>query len=146
MPVWGWTEPGEPITVEFAGQKQSTVADADGKWFVRLEPLPACAEPRTLVVQSKTSKHKAEISDVLVGEVWLGSGQSNMAFLVRNVRDFDQEQAGAVLPLIRMFCEESKAAATPQTNASGTWSVCSLETVGSFSATLFFLAASCTGN
>ena len=138
VPVWGWTEPSEPITVEFAGQKKTTVADADGKWFVKLDPLPACAEPRTLVVQSKISKHKAEISDVLVGEVWLGSGQSNMAFLVRNARDFNQDQAGAALPLIRMFREESKAAATPQTNASGTWSVCSPETVGSFSATLFF--------
>ena len=61
-----------------------------------------------------------------------------MAMLVRNARDFEQEQAAAGLPLIRMFREESKAAATPQTNASGTWSVCSPETVGSFSATLFF--------
>ncbi len=140
VPVWGWSEPGEQITVEFAGQKKTTVANADGKWFVKLEPLPACAEPRTLTVSTSASRSRIcrLVQDVLVGEVWLGSGQSNMAFLVRNARDFDQEQAGAALPLIRMFREESKAAATPQTNTSGTWSVCSSETVGSFSATLFF--------
>ena len=46
VPVWGWTEPGEPITVQFAGQKKTTVADADGKWLVKLDPLPASAEPR----------------------------------------------------------------------------------------------------
>ena len=141
MPVWGWAEPGEQIAVEFAGQKKSTVADADGKWLVQLDPLPASAEPRKLAVSSANPKSKIsnlKLQDVLVGEVWLGSGQSNMAWVVKSARDFDQEQAAATLPLIRMFREESPAAQTPQTTAAGTWSVCSPETVGSFSATLFF--------
>jgi sialate O-acetylesterase len=76
--------------------------------------------------------------DVLVGEVWLGSGQSNMAMAVSRALDFQTEQAAANLPQIRMFTERSSAATAPQPDASGTWSVCSPETVGTFSATLYF--------
>ncbi len=138
VPVWGWADPGEQITVEFAGQRKTVTAGADGKWTVQLDPLAASAESRELVVQSKIRNQKSRISDVLVGEVWLGSGQSNMAMLVRNARDFEQEQLAADLPQIRMFREESPPAGTPQTSANGSWAVCSPETVGSFSATQFF--------
>jgi sialate O-acetylesterase len=140
-PVWGWAEPGEQLVVEFAGQKKTATADASGKWLVRLDPLVACAEPRTLVVSQANAKSEIsnlKVRDVLVGEVWLGSGQSNMAMLVKSARDFETEQAAAGLPLIRMFREESKAAQEPQADAAGTWSVCAPDTVGTFSATLFF--------
>ena len=140
-PVWGWAKPGEQLVVEFAGQEKTATADAGGKWLVRLDPLAACAEPRTLVVSlvnAKSEISNLKVRDVLVGEVWLGSGQSNMAMLVKNARDFETEQAAARLPLIRMFREESKAAQSPQPDASGQWVVCSPESVGSFSATLFF--------
>jgi sialate O-acetylesterase len=140
-PVWGWAEPGEQLVVEFAGLKKTATADVGGKWLVRLDPLPACAEPRTLVVSKTNAKSeisRLKLQDVLVGEVWLGSGQSNMAMLVRNARDFETEQAAAGLPLIRMFREESKAAQSPQADGSGQWAVCSPDTVGTFSATLFF--------
>jgi len=140
VPVWGWADPGTQIVVQFAGQEKSGTAGADGKWTVALDPLPACAEPRTLTVATAPAKSGLTrvVQGVLVGEVWLGSGQSNMAFLVRNSRDFDQEQAAATLPLVRMFREESPAAQEPQANAAGAWSICSPETVGAFSATLFF--------
>lgn len=77
VPIWGWAEPGERVTVAFAGQEQSTQAGPDGAWRVRLEPLTTNREPQTLTVQGS---HRVTIRDVLVGDVWLCSGQSNMAF------------------------------------------------------------------
>ena len=138
VPVWGWADPEESITVEFAGQKKSTVADAAGKWQVKLDPLAASAESRVLSVWSEKPERKIEVADVLVGEVWLGSGQSNMAMRVVNTMRFQKEQAAANYPQIRSFNESSNAAPTPQADASGKWMVCSPEGVGGFSATLYF--------
>jgi len=138
VPVWGWADPGEKITVEFAGQAKTATADAAGKWMVKLGPLAASAEPRPLTVQSEKPGRKIELSDVLVGEVWLGSGQSNMAMGVSRAKDFEAEKAAANLPLLRMFREESASSPAPQPEAKGKWAVCSPETVGAFSATLYF--------
>jgi sialate O-acetylesterase len=138
VPVWGWADAGENITVEFAGQKKNATADANGKWLVKLDPLTASAESRTLTVQSTKPGRKLQIADVLVGEVWLGSGQSNMAMRVSNSKNYPAEQTTADLPLIRGFNEESKASAKAQADGSGKWTVCSPETVGTFSATLYF--------
>lgn len=135
VPVWGTAAAGERVTVEFAGQTATTTAGDDGRWQVRLTPLTASAEPRTLTVRGA---NELVLKDVLVGEVWLGSGQSNMAMAVRSARNFEQEQAAADLPRIRMFTERSGAAKEPQTQGSGAWAVCSSETVGAFSATAFF--------
>ena len=132
VPIWGWADAGATVTVEFAGQKKTATADASGKWLVKLDPLEACAEPREMKVGNIV------IHDVLVGEVWLGSGQSNMAMSVNRAKDYEKEKTTATLPLIRMFKEESKAAASPQPDGSGKWTVCSSETVGGYSATLFF--------
>ena len=138
VPVWGWADPGGKITVEFAGQAKAVTADSAGKWQVKLDPMPASAEPRTMVVKSTIGNSQSTISDVLVGEVWLGSGQSNMGVSVGGSRDFEKEAAAANLPLIRMFREDSKTAETPQANATGTWVVCSPQTVAGFSAVLYF--------
>lgn len=137
-PIWGWADPGEKITVEFGGQKQSTVAAADGRWQVKLGAMEASAESRSLVVRSEKPDREAEVSDVLVGEVWLGSGQSNMAMAVNRAKDFEAEKAEAKFPLIRMFKEESAASATAQADSKGKWAVCSPETVAGYSATLYF--------
>lgn len=139
VPVWGRAEPGEEITVEFAGQKKTAKADADGKWVVRLDPMPASAEGRKLTIRGSIGDRESGIEDVVVGEVWLGSGQSNMAMSVGRARDFEAEKAAADLPLIRMFKEESAAATEPQADGKGQWAVCSPETVGGFSATLYFM-------
>ena len=138
VPVWGWADPEERITVEFAGQKKSTVAGADGRWNLKLDPLAASAESRVLKVHSANAERKLEVADVLVGEVWLGSGQSNMAMRVSGALNYETEKTRADLPAIRTFNEGSKAAAKPQTDAQGSWVVCSPETVGGFSATLYF--------
>ncbi len=138
VPVWGWADVGENVTVEFAGQKKSTVADASGKWQVKLDPLTASAESRSLVVLTANSERKIEVVDVLVGEVWLGSGQSNMALRVSGARDYGSEQTTANFPLIRTFNEASKTSAKMSADANGKWVVCAPETVGTFSATLYF--------
>jgi len=74
VPVWGTASPAEEVRVEFAGQSKSTKADAAGKWLVKLDPMPASAEPRTLTIQNR----KSEIQNILVGDVWIAAGQSNM--------------------------------------------------------------------
>jgi len=132
--IWGWAGPAEAVTVTFLGQRQETRAGADGRWSVTLAPLPA-GEGGTLVVGGE---NRIEVKDVLVGEVWLGSGQSNMAMTVARSRDYPVEQAAARLPRVRMFKEESPSAETPQAEPRGRWVVCSPETVGAFSATLYF--------
>lgn len=138
VPVWGWAEPGDQVTVDFAGQRRSAEAGVDGKWLVRLEPLATNATPGTLTVTSAKSGGPLTVADVLVGEVWLGSGQSNMAMQVARAADFDREKATANLPLVRQFREASDGAAEPQPRGKGSWAVCTPDTVGGFSATLFF--------
>ncbi len=135
--VWGWADAGETVTVAFAGQSKSATADADGKWMLKLDALVASAEPRTLTVIGKDG-HKLEVKDVLVGEVWLGSGQSNMAMTVQSSNHFPTEQARAKLPLIRHYRESSTHSAAPAAEGKGLWQECSPDTVGGFSATLFF--------
>ena len=74
-PIWGWDTPGTNVTVTFSGQTYSATAGTDGRWTVKLAPQPANATPQTLTVAGST---KREIQDVLIGEVWMCSGQSNM--------------------------------------------------------------------
>lgn len=135
--IWGWADAGEAVTVTFAGQSKSATAGADGKWTLKLDALSASAEPRTLVVSGKDG-HKLEVKDVLVGEVWLGSGQSNMAMTVQSSNHFPTEQARAKLPLIRHYRESSTHAASPSAEGKGLWQECSPDNVGGFSATLYF--------
>lgn len=137
VPVWGWAAPGDEVTVEFAGQSRRATAGGDGRWKLELTPLTAAADARPFVVKAARGG-TITVNDVLVGEVWLGSGQSNMAMQVSRARDYAAERAAATLPLVRMFREESRGATTPQARCQGTWAVCSPDTVGGFSATLFF--------
>jgi len=134
VPVWGTAAPGEEVTVSIAGQTATAKAGADGKWSVKLAKLSA-AGPHTLTVKGKNT---VNFSDVLVGEVWLGSGQSNMAMTVNRAKDFDQEQAAAKFPQIRMFTETSGAANSAQSEGKGFWVVCAPDAVARFSATAYF--------
>ncbi len=134
IPVWGWADPGEQITVTLGDQKQAATAGSDGKWCVKLN---ACEPggPLTLVVKGKNT---IQVADVLVGETWLGSGQSNMAMTVASSANFPEEQAAADHPQIRVFTVSRVTAETPQEKCQGSWQVCTPETVGSFSATAYF--------
>jgi sialate O-acetylesterase len=132
--VWGWAEAGEEVSVTIAGQTRSIKADKDGRWTVRLGKLKA-GGPHTLTVKGKNS---LVVSDVLVGEVWLGSGQSNMAMTVNRCKDYEQEQAAAKLPRLRMFTVERNPQPGPQADCKGRWVICAPDTVGAFSATAYF--------
>jgi sialate O-acetylesterase len=138
IPVWGWAAPGETVKATLAGQSQQTKADATGKWSVRFAPLEA-GGPHTLAVTAKSGQ--AGATDVLIGEVWLCSGQSNMEWPVRAADNFLAEQQNANFPQIRHFGVAHELAITPQQDlASGQWAVCSPQTVGDFTAVGFFFA------
>ncbi len=147
VPVWGTASAGEQVTVEFAGQKKSTVAGTGSQWRVDLDALAASAERRTLVVTGSKTSAPLELEDVLVGEVWLGSGQSNMDFSVSvkvkyfaGVTNEEQEIAAANFPLIRMFTGAPSKSYEPKSRVDGEWRICTPETVPSFSAVGYFFA------
>lgn len=134
VPVWGTGAEGEKVTVTFAGQtKEATVKD--GKWRVDLDPLKASATPAELVVKGANEK---KISDVLVGEVWICSGQSNMAWTLSNCDNAQEEISNANHPTIRLLTVGKKMAAEPMTNFSGKWTVCTPQTAKSFSGVGYF--------
>lgn len=140
VPVWGTADAGAVVTVEFAGQKKSATAAPDGRWRVDLEPLAVSATPRDLVVTAvlKAKTENQKFTDVLVGEVWLGSGQSNMAMTVNRAKDFEAERTAANFPLIRHFKEDSPNSDSAQSAGKGRWLVTSPDTVAGYSAALYF--------
>lgn len=148
VPVWGWAEPGERVTVSIAGQAKTTTADPTGRWRVDLAPLATSAEPRRLEVRGSETAEAVELTDVLVGEVWLCSGQSNMDFTVAKTDKYyfagvnheAEEVAAANYPRIRMFTGEWTKAYEPQARIGGTWKVCTPENVREFSAIGYFFA------
>lgn len=142
LPVWGTAEPGEAIEVSLAGKQVKVTADARGAWMARLPALPA-GGPFELKL---AGREIVVLKDLLIGEVWLCSGQSNMDFTVAKTdkrsfagtRDAEKEIAEARFPQIRMFSTEWNKAAEPLATAGGEWKVCSPETVGDFSAVAYF--------
>ncbi len=134
-PIWGWAEPGEKVTVQFAGQTKSATAGDNGKWMVRLDAIKDVTVKGELSVKGKNT---LTIKDVLVGEVWVASGQSNMAMPVGRCLNADEEAAAAKFPQIRMFITKRNAQLKPQADLEGSWVVCSPETVKSFSGTAYF--------
>ena len=96
VPVWGWAEAGEKVTVSFAGQSKSAKAGDDGKWMVKLDPLKASAKAASLTI---AGKNKIALDNVLVGEVWICSGQSNMEWAIRSSMNAKEEIArGGTVP------------------------------------------------
>jgi len=135
VPIWGQAAPGEQVTVEFAGQKLTTRANGSGRWLVELAPLKV-GKPRRLVVA--TTK-KVAFEDVLVGEVWLCSGQSNMAWPLSRANNPKVEIAAATLPRLRLFKVGQQVAKEPVTRPKGgTWQACTPEHAGGFSAVAYF--------
>ncbi|MFZ4774929.1 MAG: sialate O-acetylesterase [Terrimicrobiaceae bacterium] len=136
IPVWGRAEPGSRITVELAGHSATATAGADGKWMVRL-PTLAAGGPHTLTARTPGSDPLV-VSDVLVGEVWICSGQSNMEFPLSGATDAEDERKAANFPQIRHFKVPRNAQAAPQTDTDGCWEVCAPETARDFSAVAYF--------
>lgn len=137
IPVWGKAAPGEKITVSFARETKKTTADATGHWMVRLKARKATKKqtPQTLTVSGKNT---ITFNDVLLGEVWVCSGQSNMQLAVNSTNNAPQEIAKANLPQIRLFTVPNTTAIAPQEDCGGQWLVCSPETVPGFSAVAFY--------
>ncbi len=134
--LWGWADPSEQVTVTLAGQETSTRAGADGKWQVRL-PTPRERGPHTLVIRGQNT---LEVKDVLIGELWLASGQSNMAFRTRGVQNSDEEIATANYPDIRVFMAEETFAQAPASDLKGRWVRCTPENAPDFPAVAYFYA------
>ncbi len=135
VPIWGKADPEEVITVSLEGLTVSTKAGADGRWSASLNLKNSAPGPFEMTVEGK---NKLTISDVLVGEVWLASGQSNMGWIVKNTNDANQVIAGSANPLIRVFNVKTTASPTPQEDVVGQWVLASPETTGEFSAVGYF--------
>ncbi len=132
--IWGKANPGESVTVKFRAQTVSVRTGASGRWEAYLPPMPA-GGPDDLRIEGDNS---LTIRDVLVGEVWVASGQSNMQWRVENSNNSEQEIAGAKHPRMRLFQVKLTTAASPQDDVEGEWRHCSPESVGQFSAVGYF--------
>ena len=131
VPIWGTAEPGEAVTVSFAGQKKTDIAGQDGKWRVDLGKLAASFTPQTMTIAGKNT---IELKDILVGEVWLVSGQSNMQRLLRETDNGEAVQAAANHPNIRLFNASREVAFKKKQGKLGEWRACTPESVKEFSA------------
>ena len=132
--VWGKAKPGENVTVSLAGQSHSTTAGDDGSWSIHLDVINAYGGPHTLTVSGENT---VSFNDVLIGEVWVCSGQSNMQWSIDRARDADLEKAAANFPMIRLISVPQVGVQEPQDNFNGAWTTCTPETVGRFSAVGF---------
>ena len=133
-PVWGWADPGEKLTVVIGRQNHSATADKNGNWQVKLTPLNA-GGPYQLVVHGKST---VTLTDVLVGEVWVCSGQSNMKFAVQSANDPDLESMTAKFPKLRIITVPNVGTQEPQKDFKGQWEAVTPDTVKSFSAVGYF--------
>jgi len=143
--IWGWTQPGREVRVTLAGKTAKGVADAQGKWLVHVDPLPA-GGPHTMTVSGPET---VGVHDVLMGDVWLCSGQSNMQMSVAGSMNAKAEIAAATHPRIRFFSvpwaglrpgAPQVMHTEPQETVAARWEVCSPKTVGGFSAVGYFFA------
>ncbi len=133
VPLWGWADEGEEVTVEFQNQKVKATAK-DGKWMVRLKSLKA-GGPFTLTI---SGKNRIELQNVLVGEVWICSGQSNMQWQLQQTDNAQAEIASAKYPMIRLFTVPRSEVDTAAKDVKAEWKECSPETVATFSAVGYY--------
>lgn len=128
LPVWGWADPGEEVTVKIAEQEVKTTATLKGEWKLSLKPLAAGGP----LVMTVAGKNKIELADVLVGEVWLCSGQSNMEMGIRSVNDGEKEIAAADYPQIRLLWVPRRTGAKAFNDIDASWKVCTPENISSY--------------
>jgi sialate O-acetylesterase len=134
VPVWGWADPGEDITVTFRDQTKTAKADASGKWMLRLDPLQV-GEPGQLTIKGTNT---LAFDDVLVGEVWVCSGQSNMQWSVAAAIDPVLEAAAANYPNLRLFQVPLVAKEEPQEDVQAEWKATTPQTIPQFSAVAYY--------
>ena len=138
--IWGWSRPGDVVQVEIAGRSVKAVTDADGRWQVKIDP-PAPGGPYTIRIEG--SQQHVELHEVLVGDVWLCGGQSNMQLGLAGARNGADEVKAANHPEIRLYTVRDHAAYSPVAVPEGRWKICSPQSVaenGGFSAVGYFFA------
>lgn len=135
IPIWGTAMAGETITVMCAGQTKTATADRQGNWRVELAPLRAGGPPLEMTVAGSS---RITLTDLLVGEVWVCSGQSNMEWTVVASRDASQEIQAANFPLIRLYTVAKRTSDVPLSTCGGAWTVCSPQSIPNFSAVAYF--------
>lgn len=137
IPIWGWASANENVEIHFKKQIVKTKADKDGKWTVNLKAEKA-GGPFELVVKGNNT---ITLKNVLVGEVWICSGQSNMEFTVKQAMNAEQEINNADFPLIRQFLVQKDMSSTPKEDLKAAkWEVCNSATIGNFTAVGYFFA------
>ncbi|MCH2367939.1 MAG: chitobiase/beta-hexosaminidase C-terminal domain-containing protein, partial [Planctomycetes bacterium] len=134
LKVWGFAGRGEPVMVELAGKKIATKANEKGEWLVTLPAMKA-GGPHTMTI---AGNNKITLTDILVGEVWIGSGQSNMQWNVAGSNNGGNEIAAAKYPKVRLFLVPNVLSGIPNKDVNATWKECSPATIPSFSAVLYF--------
>lgn len=134
-PIWGKAAPGEEVSITLGTAKASATAGADGRWRAELDLSSAPADPQELIVQGS---NQVVVKDVLVGEVWFCSGQSNMAFPLSAFAAAKEEAPKSANPKLRQFLVAFKTSAVPLDDVQGKWSVAGPDTVGAFSAVAYF--------
>jgi len=132
--VWGTANHAEVVTVTFGGQTHSAIA-REGQWSVRLRPLKASAQPQTMIIRGENT---VTITNILVGEVWVASGQSNMQWPLSQTANATQHVAAACDPQLRLFTVPRVTADTPQQDVDASWQMCTPETASAFSAVAYF--------
>jgi len=138
--VWGWSDKNESVEIHIGNQVKKTKADKQGNWTIILDALPY-GGPYTMQIKGKGNT--IIINDILIGEVWLCSGQSNMEMTLNSfakVNNYDEEVKNADYPQIRQFKVHKQMSTKPETELQGQWAVCSPETVPDFSAVAYFFA------
>lgn len=133
-PIWGTADPGEKVTVTMGNQRTTAIADGEGKWDVVLTQWETGGPFEMTIAGNNT----ITLTNILVGEVWVCSGQSNMAMSVKRSANGEEEIAQADYPMIRLFSVRRTVAETPQDDCEGSWVMCSPETVPWFSAVGYF--------
>lgn len=134
-PVWGTANPGEAVTVRIASRKVTTRADANGKWMVRIGPFPA-GGPHTVTVSGE--ENTLTFQNVMFGEVWVASGQSNMEWPLIAARNGDAEVRNANNPNLRLFVVAKAVLPEPAVDCKGAWAECTPESARNFSAVAYF--------
>jgi sialate O-acetylesterase len=135
--IWGWADPGERIKVSFNGQNMTTKAGEDGSWIVQLKSMHASVNPQNLAVESKYND--IILKNVLVGDVWICSGQSNMVWPLRRLKAAEEESSAAKYPILRMFTVTNEMALLPQDDLDGSgWKEAKGELILDFSAVAYY--------
>ena len=141
VPVWGWADKGATITVEFGGQKVTAAADDAGKWKAILKPMKANAESQVLTITSSADEKKLELKNVVVGDVWICSGQSNMEWYVSRCANPGEEAKAANYPLIRHIKIRNAVSVSTKDDVAteqGQWNVCTPKTAPNFTAVGYY--------